>query len=120
MTMPLRPSRLAAIALPTLVALIGLSGSLATGLLAPPDASRVALLALPGFAQPWAVIDRLGLPVVRVLLGGRLIVVDGGKSPVQMGLLRGEHLILLNAGLVPGCSAVDQPLSERPKDAPDA
>lgn len=115
-----RPLFLTDILLPALVAVIALAGSLALGLLAPPGATRVAVLALPGASAPWAAINRSGLPVVQMLLGGVLVVVDGSGAPGQMALLRGAPVVLLDAKLVPGCTPVETSASERGSDGPDA
>ena len=93
--------------MPLLVAAFGLFGSLGMALMAQPGVLRVAVLALPGFAAPWAAIDRSGLPVVRVLLGGLLVVVDGSRAPAGMAMLRAAPVVLLDAALVPGCSDLD-------------
>ncbi len=90
--------------LPVLAALLGLVASLGSALIAQPGASRVAVLMLPGFSDAWTAIDRSGLPVVQVMLGGMLVVVDGRHGPDGMAALRTANLLLLDASLVPGCA----------------
>ncbi len=89
--------------LPVLVALLGLLASLGTAVLAAPDATRVAVVAIPGSRAAWEAIDRADLPVVQVRLGGFLVVVDGAGSPQGMAVLRHAPVLLLDAARVPGC-----------------
>lgn len=90
--------------LPVLVAAFGLFFSLSVALVAQPGTTRVAVLVPPGFVAPWIAINRSGLPVVRVLLGGLLVVVDGSKAPAALSILRFAPIVLLDAAKVPGCT----------------
>jgi hypothetical protein len=106
--------------LPALVALIGLAASLGMGLRAPPDATRLAVLVPPLVGEGWGAINRSGLPVVKTLMGGWLVVVDGAGHPRQLALLRAAPVIVLDARRVPGCGSGDTSQIERISHAPDA
>ena len=93
------------LALPCVVAFLGLASSLLLTLLAPPGTLRVAVLAVPGLAPPWTAIDRSGLPVVQVMLGGFLVVVEGSARPDGLSTLRAANLVLLDASGIPGCAS---------------
>ena len=86
--------------------MLSLCLSLASGFVAGPQATRVAVLMWPGSAGSWVAIDRAGLPVVPLLLGGMLVVVDGSKAPERLVMLRAALLTLLEASRVPGCCTV--------------
>lgn len=114
--------------LAVLAGTIGLLASLGLALQARPDATRLALLVLPwGEAASWRAIDRAGLPVVRVLWGGFLIVLDGSQAPEGLRRLRAGPFVLLDAALVPGCGPpggtsqaepLRDPVMEGPSDEP--
>ena len=95
------------LALSCVVGFLGLASSLLLTLLAPPGTLRVAMLAVPGLASPWTAIDRSGLPVVQLMLGGFLVVVDGSAKPDELSTLRAANLVLLDASGIPGCACKD-------------
>ena len=112
------PSRVPRIPLlPVLVAVLGLLGSLGSAVLAAPDATLVAVLMLPG---SWAAIDRSGLPVVQVRMGGFLVMVNGAGLPQGMAVLRHAPVLLLDAARVPGCGTDWQERTEGTDNDPDA
>lgn len=115
----LRPSLFPRIPLlPVLVAVLGLLGSLGSAVLAAPDATLVAVVVLPGSSTAWAAIDRSGLPVVQVRMGGLLVTVDGAGLPQGMAVLRHAPVLLLDASRVPGCGRGER--SEGADNDPDA
>lgn len=89
--------------LPALTLGLSLVASLGTALVAPPDATRVAVPVLPGLPGGWAAIEGSGLPVARVLLGGMLVVVEGAGAPRALARLRGAVPFVLDSDAVPGC-----------------
>ncbi len=106
--------------LPVLAALLGFVGSLGTAVLAAPDATRVAVVVVPGSPAAWAAIDRSGLPVVQVRLGELLVVVDGAAAPKGMAVLRAAQVLLLDAAMVPGCDTERDKRPEGNDNEPDA
>ncbi len=73
---------------------------------------------LPDSSAAWAAIDRSGLPVVQVRMGGFLVMVDGTGLPQGMAVLRRAPVLLLDAARVPGCGKDER--SEGADDEPDA
>ena len=93
------------ILLPALTLVLGLCASLGAALVAPPGATRVAVPVLPGLPGGWAAIDRSGLPIERVLLGGMLVVVEGAGAPGALARLRDAVPFALAAEGVPDCGS---------------
>lgn len=83
-----------------LFSLLALAGTLSAALVAHAGATRVAVFAS---SQAWKDVTAAGLPVVRLTLGGLLIVVDGAAAPAALARLRQGSLFLLDASLIPGC-----------------
>ncbi len=83
-----------------LLALMALGATLSVALSAHEGQTRVALFATP---SAWAAVDAAGLPVVRLAMGGLLIVVDGAGAPRGLAQLRAGALLLLDATRIPGC-----------------
>jgi hypothetical protein len=83
-----------------LVSLLSLGATIGVALLAREGTTRVALFAT---SDAWVRVEQTGLPVVRLALGGMLIVVDGTGAPDALARLRSGSPLLLDASLVPGC-----------------
>jgi hypothetical protein len=92
-----------------LVSFLALAGAMATALIAREGAVRVAVFAN---SAAWAEVEAAGLPVVKLALGGLLIVVDASGAPSGLERLRAGLPFLLDARLIPGCAA-DLPPEER-------
>lgn len=82
------------------VSLLALAASLGLALLAHAGSTRVAVFAS---SEAWAEVERTGLPIVQLALGGMLIVLDGAGAPDALARLRAGNLFLLDASRIPGC-----------------
>jgi hypothetical protein len=83
-----------------LVSLLSLGATIGVALLAHEGTTRVALFAT---SEAWNRVQATGLPVVRLAMGGMLIIVDGAGAPDALARLRSGSPLLLDASLVPGC-----------------
>lgn len=94
--------------LTALAGLIGLGASLMLALQAGPQATRLAVVVPPwGQEASWRAIEASGLPVVRLLWGGALVLLDGRAMPEGLQRLRAAPLLLLDGALLPGCGPPD-------------
>lgn len=82
------------------VSLLSLAATLSAALIAHDGARRVALFAT---SEAWARVEATGLPVVRLVMGGLIIVVDGTGAPQGLARLRAGTPFLIDASLLPGC-----------------
>lgn len=90
------------------VSLLALVATVGVAVLAHVGTTRVAVFAT---SDAWKEVEATGLPVVKLALGGLLIVVDGVGAPAALNRLRAGTPFLLDASLIPGC--------EIPGEAPD-
>lgn len=95
-------SRLLPILAIFVVSFLALGATLGAAVLAHVGATRVAVFAS---SETWARIEETGLPVVRLALGGLLIVVDGAGAPEALVRLRAGSAFVLDATMIPGCAA---------------
>lgn len=82
------------------VSFFALVATMGVAVLAHAGSTRVALFAS---SEAWQRIESTGLPVVRLTLGGLLIVVDGAGAPDALARLRAGSLFLMDASRIPGC-----------------
>jgi hypothetical protein len=95
------------------VSFVALAATMGVAALAHAGSTRVALIAS---SDGWKRVESSGLPIVRLALGGLLIVVDGAGAPDAMARLRAGSLFLLDASLIPGCEVPGSVTTEKVPD----
>ena len=98
-------SRIVPILAVFIVSLVALGATVGVAVLAHEGSRRVAVFAT---SDTWIAVKDSGLPVVRLALGGMLIVVDGVAAPEALERLRAGTPFLLDASLIPGCETPGQ------------
>ncbi|NBZ88977.1 hypothetical protein [Stagnihabitans tardus] len=98
-------SRIVPILAVFVVSLMALGATVGVAVLAHEGTRRVAVFAT---SETWLAVRESGLPVVKLALGGMLIVVDGVAAPEALERLRAGTPFLLDASLIPGCESPGQ------------